>query len=72
MGFRVGVIVCVFLSVCLYLGPGAEGAEGKLKGYMFGDYYYIASGPDKKENGFQFRRVYLTYDMKWNDGTLAG
>ncbi len=45
----------------------AEGAEGKLKGQMFGDYYYIASGANEKENGFQIRRIYLTYDLKWND-----
>ena len=38
-----------------------------MKGLTFFDYYYIASGPDKKENGFRFRRVYLTYDLKWND-----
>ena len=45
----------------------AEGAEGKIKGVAFGDYYYVASGTDKNENGFRFRRIYLTYDLKWND-----
>ena len=52
---------------CSALAGLAEGAEGELKGLMFGDYYYIASGANKKENGFQFRRIYLTYDPKWND-----
>ncbi len=49
------------------LAEPAEGAEGKLKGYMFGDYYYIASGAREKQNGFQFRRIYLTCDLKWDD-----
>lgn len=44
-----------------------EGAEGKIKGIAFGDYYFIAAGADRNENGFKFRRIYLTYDLKWND-----
>jgi len=40
---------------------------GKISGYMFGDYYYEFSNPDSaqnaaKNNGFQFRRIYFTYD----------
>ena len=57
---------CVAMGV-LSVPWRADGAEGKLKGYMFGDYYYVASGADKKENGFLFRRIYLTYDLKWDD-----
>ena len=45
----------------------ATAAEGKLKGNMFGDYYYAVSGPDEKRNAFQIRRVYLTHDIKWDD-----
>ena len=45
----------------------AEGAEGKIKGVAFGDYYFVATGANKNENGFKFRRIYLTYDLKWND-----
>ena len=56
------------LAVFLFgFGNDIQGAESKLKGLTFFDYYYIVSGPDKKENGFRFRRVYLTYDLKWND-----
>lgn len=58
---RYGSLICL-----LFLGT-AEGAETKLNGYVFGDYYYVAGGPDKKENGFRIGRVYLTYDLKWND-----
>ena len=61
---RVSWSVAAALSLGLF-GP-AEGAEGKIKGIAFGDYYYVASGSDKDENGFKFRRIYLTYDLKWN------
>jgi hypothetical protein len=39
--------------------------KGKLSGYMFGDYFYNIGNHDrsmKDLNGFQFRRIYLTYD----------
>ena len=49
------------------LAAQAHAAEGKISGYMFGDYYYNVSGPAEKENGFQFRRIYFTYDLKWSD-----
>lgn len=45
----------------------AQAAEGKLKGYMFGDYYYVLAADEAdtkyspKRNAFQFRRLYLTY-----------
>lgn len=48
-------------------GDSAMAAESKIKGYMFGDYYYAVSGPDEKRNAFQMRRIYLTHDIKWND-----
>ncbi|MFQ5638706.1 MAG: hypothetical protein ACE5IR_12005 [bacterium] len=44
--------------------------SGKIKGYMFGDYYYVAQNNDtslESRNGFWFRRIYLTYDHKLND-----
>lgn len=40
--------------------------EGKITGYMFGDYWYMASNHNKAledQNGFWFRRIYLTYDQ---------
>ena len=49
------------------LAAQANAAEGKIGGYMFGDYFYNVSGPAEKQNGFQFRRVYFTYDLKWSD-----
>ena len=47
-------------------GP-AEGAEGKITGVAFGDYYFVATGANKNENGCKYRRIYLTYDLEWND-----
>jgi len=45
----------------------AKAAESTLKGVAFADYYYYATGTKKKQNGFEFRRIYLTYDLKWDD-----
>jgi hypothetical protein len=45
----------------------AQAQEGKLKGYMFGDYYYVLAADEadskqpRKRNAFRFRRVYFTY-----------
>ncbi|MCG8607800.1 hypothetical protein MJD09_22800 [bacterium] len=39
---------------------------GKISGYMFGDYYYVANNHVSElegKNGFWFRRIYLTYDQ---------
>ena len=61
------IVIWAALFVCSGVTGQADGAESKLKGYMFGEYYYVTSGAKKKENGFRFRRIYLTYDLKWND-----
>ena len=45
----------------------AAAAESKIKGYMFGDYYYAVSGADEKRNAFRIRRIYLTHDIQWDD-----
>ncbi len=45
--------------------------NGKLSGYMFGDYYYVAANHNKNiedTNGFWMRRIYLTYDKGLSDG----
>jgi hypothetical protein len=42
----------------------------KVSGLMFGDYYYMAQNHNasvEDENGFRFRRAYLTFDGKLND-----
>ncbi|MFH1566543.1 MAG: hypothetical protein ABIL09_00985 [Gemmatimonadota bacterium] len=58
----------VFLSALLLAAGAAAADGGTIKGYMFGDYYYVASADagdaryPEKQNAFQFRRVYFTYD----------
>ena len=45
----------------------AQAEGGKIKGYMFGDYYYVLAADEAdakqphKRNAFQFRRLYFTY-----------
>ena len=42
----------------------------KVSGYMFGDYYYVMNNHKEDmegENGFWFRRIYLTFDRKVNE-----
>lgn len=65
-------IVCLFCSTIIL---AQEGSAGRISGLMFGDYFYnaardtgttslshVANGGNKDLNGFQFRRIYLTYD----------
>ena len=56
-----------FVTLMLGWVVTAQAQEGKVKGLMFGDYYYVFDA-DKtdtkyspKRNAFQFRRLYLTY-----------
>jgi hypothetical protein len=45
--------------------PPATPQAWRISGYMFGDYYYFGEHHDPKydgQQGFWFRRVYLTYD----------
>jgi hypothetical protein len=52
---------------------GNASAEGRIKGYMFGDYYWVASADDgetklpEQRNAFQLRRLYLTYENQIAD-----
>ena len=50
--------------------PAADASplvKGKLSGHMLGDYYYVASGSQKKQNGFQLGQVHYSYDVKWSE-----
>jgi hypothetical protein len=58
---------CLLILAALITLDGTTDAEVKMKGLAFGDYYYVASGAAKEQNGFQIRRIYLTFDKKWND-----
>jgi len=55
-------IACVLLCF-----SNLTAQEGKISGYIFGDYFYEFSNPNTatdglNRNGFQFRRAYFTYD----------
>ncbi len=57
----------LFMGVVLVLSlfSGLTFAEGSFDGYMFGDYYYVASHNNEDyegRNGFWFRRIYFTYN----------
>jgi len=70
-GFMKARIQQFFILLMLFISSNfvfaGDSAGGKVSGYMFGDYYYEFSNPDDSldalnQNGFQFRRIYLTYD----------
>ena len=64
--FAAAALILVFLASAVGAG------EGKISGYMFGEYYYVVSADDaagapEKQNAFQFRRIYFTYDKGIDD-----
>jgi len=75
--YLLGAFVCITL---LSTAVAQDNSGGKISGYMFGDYFYnvmrdstIDDIPNKAQfgqkdiNGFQFRRIYFTYDYKISD-----
>ena len=58
--------VAIAIALVAALAAPASTEAGKVSGYMFGDYYYVAAADDaagtEKRNGTQFRRIYFTYD----------
>lgn len=71
------VMIYVLLMLGTFVQTDAQELlnKGKFSGLMFGDYFYnisrdseianlsnVASGGEKDLNGFQFRRIYFTYD----------
>lgn len=66
--------ICIVCVGAMLLAAGAVGADqGTLKGYMFGDYYYVVSADDgeadhpEKQNAFRYRRIYFTYNRDLAD-----
>ena len=59
-------MISLFCMLMIFSNVKAQDS-GKISGYMFGDYYYVAKNHSKKiegDNGFWFRRIYITYDRK--------
>jgi hypothetical protein len=63
--------IILVLTILLLLVPSTRlKGEGKFSGLMFGDYYYALKNHDttvEDNNGFWFRRIYLTYDNTLTD-----
>jgi hypothetical protein len=63
------IVFSMTLALWLVAVPALKG-EGKFSGLMFGDYYYAVKNHDAAvadNNGFWFRRIYLTYDNTLTD-----
>lgn len=67
---RTAIMVVLLMG---FAGYAWGAGEGKISGYMFGDYYWVVSADDtdgnlpQKRNAFQFRRIYFTYDRDITD-----
>ncbi|MDZ7362943.1 MAG: hypothetical protein ONB46_19805 [candidate division KSB1 bacterium] len=60
----------IAVLLCFFSNLAAQ--EGKISGYLFGDYFYEFSHPNAatdalNRNGFQFRRAYFTYDRNLSE-----
>jgi len=65
---KFSLLVCVVLALSLL--SGLSFAQESFKGYMFGDYYYVASHNNEDyegRNGLWFRRIYFSYNPKLTD-----
>ena len=52
----------------------ADNSDGELSGYVFSDFYWMASSHNENiegSNGFWIRRVYFTYDRRISDSFSA-
>ena len=60
-------VILIFIFPVFFSTTHAE--DGKVSGYMFGDFYYTFSDPDTSVhyNGFQLRRVYFNYDRNLSE-----
>jgi hypothetical protein len=57
-------------AILLLIPLSGFSQAGKISGYMFGDYYYVAKNHDSEiegKNGFWFRRIYFTYDQSLSE-----
>lgn len=70
MSKKIAIIAVLMMG---FAGYAWGAGEGKISGYMFGDYYWVVSADDadgklpQKRNAFQFRRLYFNYDKNITD-----
>lgn len=68
-GLKVSATLSLALAAALSLGQSKD--PGQISGLFFGDYYNVSQHHNKDiqgMNGFWFRRIYLTYDKKLDEG----
>ncbi len=68
IGLLCTLLLCMFNSQSL--AQVSVGEKGTLSGTVFSDYYWMAQHHDSDiegQNGFWFRRIYLTYDRQFSD-----
>jgi len=69
--FKNGIILVLVAFAMLFRVDSASAQDKvKLSGVIFSDYSYVLSSPNGEsdgENGFDFRRVYLTADFKLSE-----
>ena len=61
---------CGSLWLLLLFGWHSVALADNISGYFFGDYYYVANSHDtalENRSGFQYRRIYFTYDNALSD-----
>jgi hypothetical protein len=78
--------IALLLFCMVLIGVSGAAAQGRFSGYMFGDYFYNAArdtafksgdlsksavGGQKDLKGFQFRRIYFTYDNDISEHFIA-
>ena len=69
--------VLLFTGVAIGILWNRAYGEGKLSGYLFGDFYYVAADHDttltslEGQNGFWIRRAYFTYDNDFEENFTA-
>ncbi|HVO74932.1 MAG TPA: hypothetical protein VMT35_12975 [Ignavibacteriaceae bacterium] len=64
-------LLFLLFSIFILTALAQEAPSGKISGVMFADYFYNIQRDStigrKDFNGFQFRRIYFTYDFKINE-----
>lgn len=71
---RALTIIITVLMVLMVTSLFAQTESVKVSGLAFGDYYYVARHHNQElesRNGFWLRRVYLTFDHKFDDNLSA-
>ena len=66
-GRSFSLLVLILLVSCYAV---SWASDGKISGYVFGDYYYVLKSHKielEDRNGFQHRRIYLQYDRGLSD-----